>query len=263
MNWKDILPKENRYFETENGILYCGDCLEIMKKFPKKSIDLVVTDPPYGVNFQNSKFYDDSKDAVFSQNDKWLHEMYRVLKDTSHIYMFIPTLEVDKWVSGVKKYFSFNNLLAFQTHNTNRYIKNNFSFDLQLVIYVSKGDAKRLNKVDWIPTSEAWLKDKRNKEKKPYTYKYPSFNKYFKANEKSNAVKKSLHPNQKSLELIEKFVLLSSNEGDVVLDPFIGSGKTAVACEKLNCRWIGIELNPEYCEIAKQRIKDTIKELKI
>jgi len=49
MSWKDIFPKENRYFETENGILYCGDCLEIMKKFPEESVDLVLTDPPYGV----------------------------------------------------------------------------------------------------------------------------------------------------------------------------------------------------------------------
>ena len=46
--WKDDFPKENRYFETENGILYCGDCLEVMKEFPKNSIDLVLADPPYG-----------------------------------------------------------------------------------------------------------------------------------------------------------------------------------------------------------------------
>jgi len=50
MSWKDLFPKENRYFETENGILYCGDCLEIMKKFPKESIDLIYIDPPYGID---------------------------------------------------------------------------------------------------------------------------------------------------------------------------------------------------------------------
>ena len=49
MSWKNLFPKENRYFKTENGILYCGDCLEIMKKFPKESIDLVITSPPYNI----------------------------------------------------------------------------------------------------------------------------------------------------------------------------------------------------------------------
>jgi len=50
MNWKDKFPKENRYFETDNGILYCGDSLSLLKEFDKNSIDLILTDPPYGVN---------------------------------------------------------------------------------------------------------------------------------------------------------------------------------------------------------------------
>ena len=49
MSWKNGFPKDNVYFQTDRGILYCGDCLEIMKKFPKESIDLVLTDPPYGI----------------------------------------------------------------------------------------------------------------------------------------------------------------------------------------------------------------------
>jgi len=49
MNWKDKFPKENIYFETDRGILYCGDCLEVMKEFPRESIDLALTDPPYGI----------------------------------------------------------------------------------------------------------------------------------------------------------------------------------------------------------------------
>ena len=53
MNWKDLFPRENRYYETKNGILYCGDCLEIITEFPEESIDLVLTDPPY--NASNSK----------------------------------------------------------------------------------------------------------------------------------------------------------------------------------------------------------------
>ena len=62
------------------------------------------------------------------------------------------------------------------------------------------------------------------------------------------------HPTEKPLSVFEGLVEVLSNEGCLVLDPFLGSGTTAVACEKLNRRWIGIEINPEYCEIAKQRL---------
>ena len=53
MSWKDKFPRDNIYFETENGILYCGDCLEIMKEFPKESINIVATDPPYNISKNN------------------------------------------------------------------------------------------------------------------------------------------------------------------------------------------------------------------
>ena len=246
-------------YNENDIIIYNSDCLDMFKNIEDNSIDLIITDPPYGVDFANNKEYDDSKKTVFNQYEKWLKEMYRVLKENSHIYIFIPTLEVDKWVSKVKEIFKFNNLLAFQTHNTNRYIKNNFSFDLQLVIYASKGKAKRLNKVNWIPTSESWLKDKRNKNKNPYTYKYPSFIKYIKANEKNNAFKKSFHGNIKNLELIKIFILLSSQENEIILDPFLGSGTTAIAAKLTNRKFIGSEKNSNYFNLIIKRINKELK----
>lgn len=246
-----------KLYNTKNIIVYNSDCLEMFENTKNNTIDLIVTDPPYGVEFANNKEYDDSKETVFNQYETWLKEMHRVLKENSHIYIFIPTLEVDRWVSKVKEIFNFNNLLAFQSHNTNRYIKNNFSFDLQLVIYASKGKAKRLNKVDWIPTSESWLKDKRNKTKNPYTYKYPSFNKYIKANEKNNAFKKIFHGNVKNLQLIKNLILLSSNENEIVMDPFLGSGTTALACLETNRKFIGSEKNEKFFNLIIDRLKNT------
>jgi DNA modification methylase len=71
--------------------------------------------------------------------------------------------------------------------------------------------------------------------------------------------KKFLHKAEKPLELIMKLVHCSSNEEDVVLDPFLGSGTTAVACEKLRRRWIGIEIEEEFCKVAKKRLEDELK----
>ena len=235
--------------------IYNTDFLEGVKNIDDNSIDLIVTDPPYGVEFQNNKFFDDSKEKVFSLIDKWLFEMYRVLKGECHCYIFVPTLELDKWIFSIKKYFTFNNLISCRTYTTNRYLKNNFYFNSQHIIYASKGKAKRLNRVNWIKTSEVWLNDSRNPEPKKYTYHYPSFlPPYIFANIKPNKQIKTLHPNQKSLSLVKNLVLLSSGEGDLVLDPFMGSGTTAVACIITGRRFIGFETNKEFYNIAVNRV---------
>jgi len=230
--------------------------LEIVKDIGDNSIDLIVTDPPYGVDFQNNKFFDDRKSSVFSKIDIWLSEMFRILKPTCHIYIFIPTLEIDRWVSSVKKYFNFNNLISCRTYTTNRYLKNNFCFNSQHIIYASKGKAKRLNRANWIKTSEDWLNDNRNDKPKKYTYHYPSFlPNYIFANIKPNKQVKTIHPNQKNLFLVKNLILLSSNKDDLVLDPFIGSGTTAVACLKTGRNFIGFEISKEFYNIAIKRIK--------
>ena len=125
--------------------VYHGDCVDVMKTFSNESIDLIVTDPPYGVNFNKSKHYNDTKEHVSEKLNIWLSEMYRVLKESSHVYIFIPTIEVDMWVSAVKNKFNFKNLIATQMYITNRYNNDNFGWDLQLIIYASKGKAKRFN----------------------------------------------------------------------------------------------------------------------
>lgn len=74
--------------------------------------------------------------------------------------------------------------------------------------------------------------------------------------------KKTKHPNEKPLALILKLITCGSEKGDLILDPFLGSGTTAIACERLNRRWIGIEISKEYCEIAKKRISKETRQLR-
>lgn len=242
----------------ENYQLYHGDCLEGFKQLADESVDLILTDVPYGVDYKND-FYDDSKDYVFSHYEQWISEMARVLKEGSHCYIFIPTLEVDKWVAMVKNYFTFKNLIATRTYTGSVYLKDNFSFNSQYVIYCSKWKAKRFNEVDVIPTSEAWLKDKRNKNPKPFTYNYPAFmpDKFF-SNVKGNA-KGSIHPNQKSVPFQQFLIQLSTNEGDIVLDPFLGSGSCGEAALSVNRKFIGFEQDENYYNLASQRLEAVIR----
>jgi site-specific DNA-methyltransferase (adenine-specific) len=227
-----------------NKIHNC-DCLDLIKKLNNNSIDLIITDPPYGVNFNKNTLYNDSKDYVFGNIDNWIDGMYNVLKENSHIYIFVPTLEIDRWVFAIKKKFIFNNILTFPTYTTNRYLKSNYNFISQFVIFASKGKSKELNKIDWIKTSKDWLKDKRNHNPKEYTYAYPNFFNNIRANTKNNKHKKTIHPNSKNIELCEKLILISSEKNDIVLDIFSGSGNILQAAKNMERQYIGCENNKE------------------
>jgi site-specific DNA-methyltransferase (adenine-specific) len=228
-----------------------------MNSIDDQSIDLIITDPPYGVGF--SKGFDDSLSHVTSHIAAWFQAMSRILKDGSHIYIFIPTVEVGLWVTEANKYFTLKNILSARTYTSGTYLKDNYYFNNQLVLFLHKGKGKKFKEYDIIPTSEAWFKDKRNKNPKPYTYAYPAFlpDKLY-ANTRGS--KKKRHPAEKNPELIKFFIGVSSNPGDVVLDPFMGGGSTGIACAALNREFIGIELNPKYYNMATQRIKEVQNE---
>lgn len=232
------------------------DCLNVIKKLPNDSVDLIISDPPYGVDYDGD--YDDSENHVFAMIDTWLAEMARVLKPTCHCYLFVPVLELDRWISAVKKCLQFNNIIATQCYVTNSQasIKNNFTFDFQPIIFASKGKSKNFNEVDWIPTSEVWLKDKRNKNPKPFTYQYPSYiyHHICRSNTKPNAQIKRYHPNEKNPDFIENLIKMSSSMGDIVLDPFAGSGATAIAAWHSHRKFITIENNENYYKKTRERL---------
>lgn len=243
--------------QIEHNHIYNIDCLEGMQAMPDNSVDLIVTDPPYGVGF--SKGFNDSKEHVESLCSTWLKEMYRLLKPGCHCYIFIPTKEAPLWLSEMAQVFELNNILSTRTYTSSTYLKNNFQFNSQLVAYCSKGAAKAFNKVDFIKTSEAWFKDKRNKNPKEYTYSYPAFFQQCFANTKANAQTKDRHPCEKNPELIEFFIKISTDEDGVVLEPFCGGGSTVLAAINAGRKYIGFELSTEYFEMAQKRVEALTK----
>jgi site-specific DNA-methyltransferase (adenine-specific) len=229
MNWKDLFSKENKYFETENGILYCGDCLEIMKEFPKESVDLVLTDPPYGVR-KKEKW--DNLENFLNKVDEWINYSYGITRTV--VLWFCAEKLFPTILSNNKD--KFHRLLIWNKSAGSQFagaMNTNIWYSTELILVFGKN----------IP--------KTNKQKK---YGYACFS------YRTIPKKKYNHPTTKPLGLMEDLVYFYSNEGEIVLDPFSGSGTTAVACEKLNRRWIGIEINEEYCEIAKKRIEETIRQ---
>ena len=226
-----------------NVNLRCGDCLELMKDIPDKSIDLVVTDCPYKIvqggcttgaygnkkgqldNFENLK-----SGKLFDNNDiefkDWLPDLYRILKDSSHCYIMINARNLKELQLEAEKVgFKFQNILVWKKNNAtpNRYYLNNCEF----ILMMRKGKAKNINNMGTKNIFEI-----------------------------PNIIGKKKHPTEKPVELMKILIENSSDEEDIVIDPFMGVGATGVACKELNRNFIGIEIDEKYFEIAKKRIEE-------
>ena len=223
--------------------LYNGDCLEIMKNIPSNSIDLIITDPPYrmtkrGKSCRPNWMPNNMGENVFHNElpiaEKWISECYRVLKNGTHFYTFCNTNSILEYLEAANNAgFKLHNIIVMKkdTGMPNRwYLKNT-----ELILFFRKGKAKPIN--DY--TSRDW-----------FDVKMPTL--------KNGKV----HITQKPLSIIQTFVLNSSVENDIVLDIFMGSGTTGVACINTNRNFIGIELDEGYFKIAENRIYNKMKEEK-
>lgn len=213
--------------------LRCGDCLALMKDIPDGSVDLVLTDPPYGIDFQSNfrknKFNKIENDIAV--NAEFLDECKRVLKDTGAFYCFTRWDVYPSWIEQISKRFKVKNCIVwFKRGGGLGDLKKGYIYNHEFIIYCAEKNhrlnGKRRNDVF------EFAKDA------PSTY---------------------VHPTQKPISLLKEIIERSSNEGGVVLDCFMGSGSTGVACVNTNRNFIGIELDEGYFQIAKQRIENCNK----
>lgn len=211
-----------------------GDCLELMKYIPDETIDLVVTDPPYLINYKTNYRKDEThkftKEIIGEDSpeviSKAIKEFYRIMKNDTALYLFCSPDKVDFFKKEVEKYFKIKNIIIWKKNNwTAGDLYAQFGKQYEMIILANKGRAKFNGK----RITDIWEFDR-------------------------VVGKKQLHQNQKPVNLLEQCILKHSNENDVVLDAFMGSGSTGVACVNTNRNFIGIELDEEYYNIAKKRI---------
>ncbi|OHD84461.1 MAG: hypothetical protein A3J39_08480 [Sulfuricurvum sp. RIFCSPHIGHO2_12_FULL_44_8] len=202
-----------------------GDCLEVMKTFADKSFDLVLTDPPYGLEKFGSW---DTFDQGF--HEEWLSECNRLLKDNGQMYVF--------W-----GHFYLEAFLCMCWHDA-------------IIYWMKPKPIINPKSRRWVASVEHILWWHKGKE---YTWNFPAHPtelcNVFKDSLAKQKEGKSYHRNQKPLSVINKLIERSTNEGDTILDPFLGSGTTLVAAKQLNRNAVGIEISPEYCEIARKRLE--------
>ena len=242
----------------ENVQLYHGDCLEVMKEIPDKSIDMILCDLPYGKTA--CKW-----DTIISFELLW--EQYnRIIKDNGAILLF-GTEPFSSYlrISNIKNYkydcVWYKNL---QTEFANAKYQPMKSNELISVFYkktptynpqkTKRTTSKRGNKkTDWGECYGNLKKDTKPDNQSDYVNPHTVID-FIKC---IHAPEKRYHPTQKPVELLEYLIKTYTNEGETVLDNCMGSGSTGVACLNANRKFIGIELEEKYFNIAKERIENT------
>ena len=210
--------------------IHQADCLEFMKQLPDNSIDLVLTDPPYGISADKNmkkvantksknslaykKDYGDTDWDKFSPTKEYFDEIFRISKNQ---IIFGGNYFTDKIPQS-------NGWLVWDKKVEDKY-SNNFS-DAEL-IWTSYNKGTNIYRFLWHGMLQQNMKQKEFRH----------------------------HPTQKPVALMQQIITDYTGENDTILDPFAGSGSTCVAAQNLHRRFIGIELDEKYCEIARDRLK--------
>jgi site-specific DNA-methyltransferase (adenine-specific) len=213
--------------------IYNEDAFLGIKKIKDNSIDLIITDPPYGINFTKG-YKSGSKELILGDDgfsvmvfvDELMKDCARILKPNGAIYVFTRFDVYPYWWLKMKNYLDTKNQIIWSKGGGGMGdLKGNFSYNYESIIYATKGKHQIRGKRD----GSIWNIKK---------------------------CKQTFHDTQKPIELIEKIILHSSDKNNVIFDPFIGSGTTAIAATNLNRNFIGFELVKQNYLIAKKRIKE-------
>lgn len=248
-----------------NSTLYNGDCLEVMEGLISDGVkvDCIITDPPYGIAYRSFR----TKRPALMNDDNlywtkdFIRQTSRIAKRESHLYCFIDPEYSPEFILPLRENgYKIRNLLtiprALKGNGGDRIFQQQFEFCIFATLG-KKGDGRKFNKTQILKPSEGYIRDKRYNSKE-WLYRLPDNWHWTIASEHNSNNK--YHPTQKSTKCIEYMCLLSTNEGEIIIDPFMGSGTTGVACINTNRKFIGIELDKTYFDIACERIEKALIE---
>jgi len=256
---------ENKDFlDSSINKIIRGDCLEVMGKIPDNSIDITFADPPFNLG-KKYNGYKDNKDFNEYLNwcERWIREMVRITKPTGSIFVH----NIPKWLTY---YATFLNEIAYFKHwiawdapsgpmgkslQPEHYGILYYAKDLKKnKFYEIRYPHKRCRKCDYL------LKDYGGKKAGLHPFGPLISDVWTDIHRIKHNKYRDEHPCQLPIHLLERIILMSTDENDIVLDPFIGTGTTAIAAKRLNRRFIGIDIDEKYVNITNNKLqKDLAK----
>ena len=232
-------------FEQFGNIkLYNADCMEVIKGMPNRNIDLIITDPPYKFENKGGGFF-----AKNNSTQRTYLDNLRNIKCTE--FEPLPFLDILK--DKLKKFYGYFFCNKSLVEDYIRFARDNkYIFDILVMAKsnpIPSYNNHHLSDLEYVIMI---------RENGTYFSKHKNIDDFRKFYLKSS--KKGMHPAEKPVDLIERYIRTSSKEGDVIFDPFMGSGTTGVACVNTNRSFVGIELDNNYFNIAKTRVNDVSKD---
>lgn len=241
-----------------------GDCLKVMPRLPDGFVDLLIADPPYNLdkNFNGSKFKKTTDGEYFEYTVSWLEKAALLLKPTATIYVCCDWQSSSAIEAALKKYFIVRNRITWQREKGRGALSNwkngmeDIWFATNSKEYTFNADAVKQRRRVIAPYKlDGMPKDWEETESGNFRNTYPSNFWDDISVPYWSMPENTAHPTQKPEKLLAKLILASSNPGDVVFDPFLGSGSSSVTAKKLNRHYLGIEKDAQYCVWAEKRLE--------
>ena len=253
----------------KTDLIYHGDCIDILySEVEVTSIDLIFADPPYNLSgnglewkgnktggdwyMVNEKWDKMTDRAYFQFTCDWIRACNRVLKDNGSIYVACSYHNLGEILTVLKHLqFKINNLITwYKTNPMPNMTRRVFTHSTEFVAWAVKGAGWTFNYEKTKAINPQKQKNGSARQMRDL-WTFPIVQGKERLRGENG---RSLHPTQKPEEMLKRIILASSNEGDIVLDPFLGSGTTACVAKKHGRRWIGIEENGEYVKAAQERL---------
>lgn len=242
-----------------------GDTFFVLQQIPQNSIDLIIADPPYNLekNFHGNKFKRMKNSDYEQYVETWISLLEPLLKENGSLYICCDWQSSGAIANVLTKYFYIKNRITWQREK-GRGAKTNWKNGMEDIWFATKSKTDYVFNVEEVKIRRKVIapyrengkpKDWEETENGKFRDTYPSNFWDDISIPYWSMPENTAHPTQKPEKLLAKLILASSNSGDIVLDPFLGSGSTSVVAKKLNRHYIGIEQNPQYCIWAEQRLE--------
>lgn len=250
------LTKIDSFIQIGDGVFVAlGDAINYMQQLSDNCVDFIISDPPYNLGvFMKKRGTNMNKlrDGHFAasgwdnlQFEEWTKQMdvffgecHRVLKKKGNLILFMSIIKVETLINLAQSHGFYYKTVGVW-HKTNPLPRN---MNLQ-----------------FINSTETWIYLVNDGTTGTFNNKGKAIHDFIETSTINNNERKfGKHPTQKPIGLLNHFIEILTNEGDIVLDPFMGSGTTGVSCKKLNRKFLGIELNEGYFNLSKKRIEETI-----